>query len=803
MRVLGVSQQDLTGDGRPDLTVIDCSFYTDHDRVLVYDGASDMQASDDWSVATDFLNDTWVFDAGADGRAKLIIQFSTTTDGVQADIYDDEDGDGQVSYVVRAGRAMVTESSHPILRITAAPNWTRPDGSLNYNFRMVQYGPLLTQESSSLSPFLKRGSKPVFERLFVDADNDGVPEYYLYRLLAETPKSQGLERASILSNEGRARPRPSPAAIFWPLLGRDSDDSHQNYFATAPTIDYDWGLARIRDAGSAGYPVESGFHINSLRYMQPHVRYVPDFENTMAYYDLAGDHDTYPELHIRHRYYEADDLYGEKVWPAVNEVRYSWSQTGQPGLYWDYKLGLVGRRLITSTVAFGDFPVAIVPYAELPRWVTGNTWDFATFVAREGKGYSSSEGIYEWAPIENKDQDIVRADGMASTGADSLSALAYVQGLTPDAPRDKFAFMRDGFRGEYSFKYGIQPYLYFSPIDRKLHLLNAERGVWNIDGNAEVRYASLSGRYIDQWTYTQRIAGPQAITITRQLNAAGTHLLYSGGDEVVIREAGAVPSLFETLPPTNHTEWQVLGAKLGVSGGTFGPGDFKEMMRQFAGPEMTVSHARLRDYRPAAGNGFRFALELQPGFGVSGASLLDLTGVGPGTYVFTYDGSFSLQPLTTPKLSLKLVARPARGTDLLVDSPLLVQIEAANSGSADARGLKLIVTTHQGQATETEISRQTVDVLAGAPARATLSWSPAAAGSAELRARLEGPDGAVVAQVLQQVNVAAGRSDAERTLLTVSTAEGWHLPALLLLLVLPFVTGLIVRAALNSSPWKA
>lgn len=806
LRIFQVSQEDLNDDGRPDLTIIDCSFYTSHDRILVYDGAGDMRYSDDWSQATDFRDDTWIFDAGADGRAKLIIQFSTTADGVQADVYDDEDGDGQVSYVVRSGRATVTESRFPALRITSVPNWTRPDGGLNYNFSIVQYGPLLAEEaeSSLLAPYIKRGSNPVSEWLSVDADGDGIPEYYLFRLLATVPKGLAVERAGLLSNEGRVLPKPSSAAVFWPWLGRDPNDSRQNYFATAPTIDYDWGQARVRQAGSVGYPVERGFHINSLRYMLPNVRYVPDFENMMAYYDLANDHDTFPELHIRHRYYEPDDAYGEKVSPALNEIRYSWNQLNQPGLDWDYKLGLAGRHLITSTVAYGDFSLAIVPYEELPRWVTSNTWDFATFVAREGQGYSSSEGIYEWAPIEEKGDDVVNADEAATAGSKRPSAYDYVQGITAEPPRDKFRSIRSGLRGEYSFKYGIRPYLYYSPVDRKLHLLKAEGGIWNVDDNTEVRYANLNGgEYLDQWTYIQRITGPQAITITQQLNVAGSHLLYSGGDEVVIREARAAPSLFETLPPTNNDEWQALGKKLGSGGNSFRPGDFKDMMRQFAGPEATITRAALRDYRPVGADGFRFVLDLQPGFSVSGSAGLNLAGLSPGAYLVSYNGSFAVQPLTPPKLSLKMIALPALDTGPVVDSPVLLQVEASNAGLEDAVGLNLIAATRSGQATQTEIGRQSLDAKSGLPVRAQLNWWPKSGGPTDVRVWLEGPNGEVMAETTERLNVATGKSDAPQALIFLSSADGWRLPALLLLLALPFVTGLIVRMALNSTPWKA
>ena len=335
-------QADQNADGFVDLTTLETSFAGGADRVLVFDGGSDMQVSEDWRVATDFENDTWVFDAGGDGRAELIIHFARLdASAVEARIFDDVDGDGAVAFHVGAGTgfAVITESGAPMLTVTSWPSWVRPDGGLNYNIRIAQDGTFGGQEGApEFLAAMRRDGRLDHEWILADEDGDGIPEYRIGRMLLPTPETSGLHRMGIQVNSGRVRPRENAAALFWPLLERSPTDRTGNYFDTAPTVDVDWSTARLRDAGIVGYPIEQGFHVNALNYLRPGIRNVPNFENAMAFYDLDGDHDHRAELFVRHRYYEAGDRHGENVVPASNEIRYSWTERNPNGLVWDYKL---------------------------------------------------------------------------------------------------------------------------------------------------------------------------------------------------------------------------------------------------------------------------------------------------------------------------------------------------------------------------------------------------------------------------------------------------------------------------------
>ena len=117
IQVFGIAQQDLNGDAQPDVTLIDCAFATAHDRVLVYDQNGDMPVGGQWEQVTDFQDDVWVFDAGADGSAQLIVDFNVEGGKYTALIYDDIDGDGQVGYAVDGKQVTIEESTFWHLKV--------------------------------------------------------------------------------------------------------------------------------------------------------------------------------------------------------------------------------------------------------------------------------------------------------------------------------------------------------------------------------------------------------------------------------------------------------------------------------------------------------------------------------------------------------------------------------------------------------------------------------------------------------------------------------------------------------------
>jgi hypothetical protein len=799
-----LSQTDQNDDGQVDLTTLESSFAGGTDRVLVFDGGNDMQPSQDWHLATDFENDTWIFDAGADGRAELIVRFERTDESsVQAYVFDDADGDGAVAYYVSTGTNMpvITESGAPTLTITSWPSWTRPGGSLNYNLRILQDGAYLGQEGPpEFLSALRRDGRPDLETIFSDEDGDGVPDYKINRMLMPTPETSGLHRMGFQVNSAHHRPRENGAALFWPLLGRGPLDRTGRYFDTPPTIDMDWSSARVRDAGIVGYPIEQGFHVNAISYLQPGIRNVPNFENAMAYYDLDGDRDGFPELFIRHRYYEAGDRFGENVVPASNQIRYSWSGHNPNGLFWDYKLGLAGRHLIADTVRIGGYDLATVPYEQLPTWIMERTWDLATFVAAEGSGYASSEGIYDWDPIDGNLSSALRIDALASGQQLSVASAPYIRGSSATPPRGRFDAIREGFRGEYAFDYDIRPMLYLSPVDRRVHLLRAEAGIWQVNATSAVRYLdSDHDGWIDAWTYL-KVDDQGQLADTRELHVSNGYLVYGDSEQVVLRRATVPPSVYDTIAPANGEQARALRAAVDGLGQPPGAENLRQMQQQFDGVEQRINGARLTDFRPVKDGGFRFVMEVRAGEAMDGGELLDLTGIGPGTYAVTYshDGAFSVDLLTEPSLSFDAWGETGVSRGLTADTAGQIRVTFSNVGLRDAKGLTLHLDRVSDQGQVTALGEMPVDILAGEPLQVAIPWLPARSGQWTLRFRVDNKERVPVLTDARQIDVQMGAAKDARLLSSNLPSTSSLLPMLGPLFILAVSLGLIFAVTLRS-----
>jgi hypothetical protein len=763
--IFSVTQQDVNGDGRPDLTIIDCAFATNHDRIYVVDQGSDMHAARNWQEATDFDDDIWLYDIGADGSIQLIVVYGKEDGHATAYVYDDRNDDGQVSYERTGTKVTVQESPYRTARIISDSNWFLPDGRLNLNVRFELDGPIPTLDR--MPDYYRQEWMPHDGRTDIEfeevAGSDGIAQYALRRLVAPSPDDWGFERAWLYSSEGRY-PTNLRGRAFFPFLPIPTDPhdpKHVNlrYFDLPPDVAVDWKHGKIMGVGLEGYPIGNGYHFNDNRYIIKGQVNDVAFESPQAYYDLANNHDAFPELHIRFFTHPADD---RTMWSLEGMESVPWQSISydlnlfNPGtLRWDFKIGLGGTHKIDSVVQFRDFAVRTVPFEELPSWITSREWKLSTFVAREGSGYQSSEGIYEW---------------QTDTGADPAAPLnqveeardasfRYMLGVSTTPPDAFFTQTHAGFRAERHFAGPIQPYLYFSPLDRKLHLRGAEWGVWNIDDRNMIRYSNLDGdAYLDAWQYFEQG------DLRRQLYVAGPYLVYAGEDEVVLKQVSLAPSLFEMLPPSDHAGWLALRQKLEANQRSFAPGDFKAMMAQFSGSEWRIIGVTLRDFRPA-GNGFRFVLESLRGFSVSEQDDTALTQMSAGSYVVSYDGTFHIVPLTPPVLSASLTAPP-----LTQWSPGMLQVTLRNDGLEDLPQAVLEVWMAPPQGAATLVATQTVTLLAQTPITQTLQWTPPSAEQWTLTPQVRRIDGRLVVFTPISVTVRPAIAANSATVIAVGTS---------------------------------
>jgi hypothetical protein len=751
VEVFGIRQIDPDRDGRPDVTIIDCSFATGADRVIVVDGAGTMRASASWQEATDFDDDLWLFEVGATGRASLAIQFARENGNAVAYLYDDQNGDGYVDYQVSGSRFLVTESRHWSLKVTAAGPWVTAGGMLNPNLTFTGDGRAFRFDPWSGRPPPAADGIPdaVVE---VRARPDGTPWYELAYLVAPTRPDQSIFRTTVRVNHAPITPLPPVGYAFFPLLGLPAFYDEGYFFETSPAVSYDWKAARVGEAGIFGYPIRQGYYLGGPYAFKKGQANLVGFENPQALYRLAGaDPGADPDVHIRVAY-----LAPHEPWTlppngpiAMEQVSYDWRQSDTNGLQWDYKIDVAGTKEITSVVPFPDFGLKVVPYEELPYWTTEGDWAYGTFVAVEDGSYASSEGIYEWYTTEGVVTDMYLPAG--APGRDVPYAehgqRSYLLGTTETSPGRYYTSLRPGLRGEYADLNG-RPLLYLSPIDRRLHLLKASHGVWNVDGARRLRYAAAGDEYVRRWTL-ERGGVAEA-----ELHFAAGHLLLASEHGISIRAVDVAPAAFTTPPPRTAAEKAALTAQLDAHRAPFAGHDLGAMFGQFSGPVQHLEGASMRDLR-LDGDGFRFVLSVPTGRyprvrGDTPPWARDLDG---GEYVVAYSraGGYTVEPLRrVPVLPADVAVTREHDVPL---GPVSVVFALRNEGNEDANAVAVAVVARRGDGPAVPVKTGTLDVPAGASIAVRAAWSPPAEGTWQLSVVLGG-------ETLPLATVRAGQPDA-------------------------------------------
>lgn len=793
--VLALTQQDLDADGNPNLTIIDTVIATPYDRVLVYDGGGNMRRSSDWREATDFKDDTWVFDIGGEGSAAgtatLIIVFTTEGDDTLARVYDGRTTGGRVRYDNLGASIRPAEPRYPALTIRVKGDWTDESGALNYNLNWDIDGPLADVETAARYPhlFVLDGGRDA-EGEARDADGDGAPEYLWTTLLATVPETEGISRTGILVNEGRKRPSDPERVIFWPLLNTPENPHDKNYFDTSIFLNVNWEAGQVEDFGFGGYPVEEGYHINSQDSLRRDVTNVLSFENPMAYYDLAADRDGRPELFIRMAYTPLGTPrfvpHGPTNTP-VEMVQYSWNQWNHEQLLWDFKVDLAGRNAIEHTVTLGEMVIEQVPYDLLPGWVMTKPWGFGTLVAYEtGDGYLSSEGIYDWSTLEGVQRYEGIYSGAPISGARSYTSSdinsvpgsteiqrAYITGASTQSPADLYRSILVGYRGEYADIEGAVE-MYFSPVDARLHLAGASHGVYNIGNRRRLEYRNTNGDdYIDSW---QLYADTQLIA---QLDQSRDFLVYAADNQLTLLRAEAPHEAFRVQPPTNHEEWLALGARLQEQRRDYPLADLRAALDQFDGRRTEVSNASVSGYRTLEGGGFRFVLELRPGFAVSGEDELGLANLAPGRYAVTYDGQFRIEPSTPPAIS----GGVTEGLTLRQNEHGTVSVALENAGFEDVPQATLEVWATPPQGRTVRIASETVALLGHTRTTTTTMWAPPEPGEWLLKTQVHHESGLLSTSEPVPVVVEPAAAATFTSLMDASTSPWAVFLAALMLLV--------------------
>jgi hypothetical protein len=749
------------------------------DRLTIIDRAKNRPGSAGWPEAAGTRDATWLFDYQADATTELIVNFRSSGTALVAELYDAQGDPSRLNYQISDNGQMILDSQiAPTVRVVALDGWWSKDGQVNFNLDITVDGLVdaAFDVRNKLANYAATDGALDFAIRIRDSDGDGRPDYdwRTLRYPAVLEKT-GLPHTFLMVNSADNE-APLVPVLPWPYLSGETYGYliASGHKVSQPPIQVNWESGTISAVGEfvSSRGNDAQWFVYSPSEVKAGELSFPNFESPFAWYDLAQDHDRQPELAVRLGYYWANDpaFIDGRFNDPLNFVRYSWDQDNDG--YWDYKLGLLGQNEVTSTVALDDLALQVVPYGQLPGWVVDRQWGVATFVAAEGVR-AQGEGIYEWDP---------------STWLTEQYFTGFSTEPQPQEPgatdiHNDLRRIQTGFRGEYQLALGAKVELYISAIDHKLHLLRGAQGMWKIDERSELRYTNLNGDdYLDEWRYL--VDGQ----VHRQLDVAADRLVYSGDDEIIVQQAQVLPAIARLAPPQDHGEWLALQARL-KDAPPFRADDFKGMLAQFSGPRLHIQGATLRDFRLTE-QGFRFILDLQPGFSVDGADDLGVRGREPGTYVVTYDRTYSIAPLTPPQLSL-LVRLPQQ-VGQAPNAPISVHVQAANRGTQDIGELTLVAEARHG-GPPIEVARQPIDILSGQPTDATFSWQPVLLGDWQLDLRLEDADGHIVAQQSQSLVVQASAASSTSTVLTDSTGARHRLPAALILVMLACFAMLAAR----------
>lgn len=693
------------------LTLDECQYASERDMIYIYDRARQIQM-DNWLETLNFEDSIWAFDAGGNGQIDLAIDFYRDNEALIAELYDRRDAH-RLEIIHDANGVSVSKTRWTV-RVTAPDGWWQHDDILNFNLSLKVNGPV--RAIFDAPPYLSNlttNDVIDFEVLIRDLDQNGIPDYQLIQAYS-VPANADLTRTFLIVN-GDGHEWPITNALFWPYLSTEVTDWVKDYLESPPPIQIDWEQSSIASIGqfTASHSGDNNWYIQSVAPFGRGDSLYANFENPYAFYDLANDQDGYPELVVRFESYAANDpvfLRGRFNQPIM-WVRYSWNQRNIPDAVWDFNVNLLGRNPIETLVELPDVSVFTIPYEDIPGWVLENTWDTAMFVAVEGVNYRSSEGIYEWGPSNS-----------LRTG--------YVTGYDDQPPFADYSHISPGMRGEYSFHYLDSPYLYFSPIDNKLHLLGAEWGLWNMGDEQYIEYRNLNGDgYINQWLYLDED------TIMQQLIAADGYLIYARENVVTLRQVNIPDAHFELQPPASHDDWLILQEQLDRHQANLDPTDFAALLAQFDGPGLEITEATLRDFRQTEA-GFRFVLELSEGVQRSGQ--FTLNGDFPeeaGAYLLEgSDNALSILPLTPAHIFI-----PEDGIhlphEIISLHPAAISLTIENRGLEDANNLDIELFVEQGQDRHS-IGQTTTDVFSMASTTTTILWEPMEVGEWILSVRI-------------------------------------------------------------------
>jgi hypothetical protein len=723
--------------------------------------SANVRASEPWWRWGNTSTDAYLFAVDTPENVRVILTFHQQNNGLpEAQIYLNEGGRKPVDYTLDGGNLeIMSQRGYPdvIVRPQGA-GWFIGDQP-NYQLQILVDG---NASPGGQVPVKVDGTFDWEAR--VGADGSNTPTWTTSVLLNDVRPSWGYTRFSGGMRMPDAPPyRVEPA--FMPSFphftlgnGRYRTDRPEprtgtyDWFKENPRpLYYNMHDEQFEQLSFVGFQNAGMYYYYSTAYAP-----YPNFESPFAFYSFVPE-SRYPQLVVRAARFPAGDRVYRDNYPDAprnqerTSFRYSWTLDNSRN--WRYSLDVAGSYPYTETMQIGDIQLYGVPSTELPTWVTSKEWPLVTFVSAE-KGYVSSEGIYAYTAqaMENRPW----LDGVDLQPPHHFAQPWLAPGL--EQVRGTDVSLSHDFRGEYSTDYSRQPTMYLSPVDNRLHLAYAEGGVWNLGDGQVMRMHNLDAdKYIDGWTRETltndpdedgwRLAEPGVVE--ESLYALGSFMLYSGPSGVVLRQASYEPAVFELRPPTDRASWEAFRKQIAAwEEQRRASDDLRSWIDAFDGQALIMAGSQASSIRLTA-DGFRFVLDLPPNAATEANQLaIDIRDRAAGRYLVTYDGRFTITPLTPPKLSATIDAdvRPAFSLNT-------IRLTLRNDGLEDLLPMTADVLATAPTGHTTAMMTETVTILSQSPTTLMLRWAPRSAGEWTLTPRLHYADGTIITLAPAQVTV--------------------------------------------------
>jgi hypothetical protein len=368
-----VEYRSLPGQSKPHLAIIKAAWHTPLDYLYIFQETQAMDTAKNWRDNLNFDNAYWFFDSREktepqiNGLANLIIKFSRNERSLVADIYDDQNQDGLVSYRLENGKLSLTESPHWTVRFIAPDGWWERYDKANFNLDIFVDGKV--QVLPEIGNNTTDGKTDYAVQIRADATRRADTDLRH----AFTPFGV---KTTLFKNQG-SLDVPLSNSLFWVYLSRSSKAQFERAANSFPApLVVDWAKSKIALLGEF---VASNAANNRIITTDFNLR--NNLSTILSEtFDLSQSKDDQPDLHLTYR----------------PQKGLNYTLDANHNNLWDYRLNFSGAvQPENSSENYLGFQVSVPKREQLAAWATAQKWQTVSFIEAVG-GTTDLSSFSSW-----------------------------------------------------------------------------------------------------------------------------------------------------------------------------------------------------------------------------------------------------------------------------------------------------------------------------------------------------------------------------------------------------------------------